>query len=90
MRDLLKYLKDYKKECVFAPLFKALEAGFELIVPTGPQYRCRLGYCELTVPAGHFLRVLWRIRIFSVIVLALELGYSAEVRLYLFFLPPLF
>ena len=33
MRDLLKYLKDYKKECVFAPLFKALEAGFELIVP---------------------------------------------------------
>lgn len=33
MRDLLKYLKDYKKECVLAPLFKALEAGFELIVP---------------------------------------------------------
>lgn len=33
MRNLLKYLKDYKKECVFAPLFKALEAGFELIVP---------------------------------------------------------
>lgn len=27
------YLKSYKKECVFAPLFKLLEAAFELIVP---------------------------------------------------------
>jgi ABC-type multidrug transport system fused ATPase/permease subunit len=27
------YLKDYKKECVFAPLFKMLEALFELFVP---------------------------------------------------------
>lgn len=33
MRKLLIYLKDYKKECVFAPLFKLLEASFELIVP---------------------------------------------------------
>ena len=33
MRKLLKYLKDYKKECVLAPLFKMLEAVFELAVP---------------------------------------------------------
>ncbi|MGN0414913.1 MAG: ABC transporter ATP-binding protein [Agathobacter sp.] len=33
MRKLLVYLKDYKKECIFAPLFKLLEASFELIVP---------------------------------------------------------
>ena len=33
MKKLLKYLKDYKKECVLAPLFKLLEASFELIVP---------------------------------------------------------
>ena len=33
MRDLLRYLKDYKKECVLAPFFKALEAAFELLVP---------------------------------------------------------
>ncbi len=33
MRDLLKYLKKYKAACVIAPLFKALEAGFELLVP---------------------------------------------------------
>ena len=33
MYELLKYLKDYKKECVLAPLFKMLEAIFELTVP---------------------------------------------------------
>lgn len=33
MKDLLVYLKKYKKECVLAPLFKMLEASFELIVP---------------------------------------------------------
>ncbi|MCR5674048.1 MAG: ABC transporter ATP-binding protein/permease [Lachnospiraceae bacterium] len=33
MNKLLKYLNNYKKECVLAPLFKMLEAIFELIVP---------------------------------------------------------
>lgn len=33
MKKLLKYLKDYKKESVLSPLFKMLEASFELIVP---------------------------------------------------------
>lgn len=33
MKKLLVYLRDYKKEVVFAPLFKLLEASFELIVP---------------------------------------------------------
>lgn len=33
MRNLLKYLKDYKKESVLGPLFKLLEASFELLVP---------------------------------------------------------
>ena len=33
MKRLLVYLKDYKKESFFAPLFKMLEAIFELIVP---------------------------------------------------------
>lgn len=33
MKRLLKYLKDYKKESVLAPLFKLLEAFFELMVP---------------------------------------------------------
>lgn len=33
MRKLLVYLKDYKKESILGPLFKLLEASFELIVP---------------------------------------------------------
>ncbi len=33
MKHLLEYLKDYKKESVLAPLFKMLEASFELFVP---------------------------------------------------------
>lgn len=33
MRRLLVYLKDYKKESIIAPLFKMLEAFFDLLVP---------------------------------------------------------
>lgn len=33
MKKLLKYLKKYKVEAVMAPLFKMLEASFELFVP---------------------------------------------------------
>ncbi|OPJ64879.1 ABC transporter ATP-binding protein [Clostridium oryzae] len=33
MGKLLIYLKDYKKESILAPLFKMLEASFELLVP---------------------------------------------------------
>ncbi|WP_022750123.1 ABC transporter ATP-binding protein [Lachnobacterium bovis] len=33
MRSLLVYLKEYKKESYLAPIFKMLEASFELIVP---------------------------------------------------------
>ena len=33
MRKLLVYLKDYKKETILGPLFKLLEASFELLVP---------------------------------------------------------
>lgn len=33
MKQLIMYLKDYKKESILAPLFKLLEAFFELMVP---------------------------------------------------------
>ena len=33
MKRLMIYLKDYKKESILAPLFKLLEAFFELLVP---------------------------------------------------------
>lgn len=33
MKKLLRFLKNYKKESFFAPLFKMLEAAFDLMVP---------------------------------------------------------
>lgn len=33
MGKLLKYIKGYGKECVLGPLFKLLEAAFELLIP---------------------------------------------------------
>lgn len=33
MKQLLKYLKPYTKECIISPLFKFLEAIFDLLVP---------------------------------------------------------
>jgi len=33
LKKLLKYLKGYEKQCVLGPLFKLLEATFELFVP---------------------------------------------------------
>ncbi|WP_077534861.1 ABC transporter ATP-binding protein [Massiliimalia massiliensis] len=33
MTKLLRYLKDYRKESILSPLFKLLEASFELFVP---------------------------------------------------------
>ena len=33
MKKLLKYLKPYTKECIISPLFKLLEATFDLLVP---------------------------------------------------------
>ena len=33
MKSLLKYLRNYRKESILAPLFKLLEASFELFVP---------------------------------------------------------
>ena len=34
MKRILLYLKNYRKECILAPLFKMLEALFDLFVPT--------------------------------------------------------
>ena len=33
LKKLLVYMKEYKKESILGPLFKLLEATFELLVP---------------------------------------------------------
>lgn len=44
------YLKDYKKECVLAPLFKMLEAIFELLVPLVMASVIDVGIAEGDIP----------------------------------------
>lgn len=43
MRDLLCYLKKYRKESIIAPLFKLLEAVFDLLVPLVVAYMIDAG-----------------------------------------------
>ena len=33
MKKLLKYMKGFGRECILGPLFKLLEASFELLIP---------------------------------------------------------
>ena len=33
MKKLLKYFKGYTLQCILGPLFKLLEASFELLIP---------------------------------------------------------
>ena len=33
MKKILKFMRGYEKECVLGPLFKLLEATFELFIP---------------------------------------------------------
>lgn len=50
MKKLLVFLKDYKKETVLAPLFKMLEAGFELFVPLVMAAVIDRGIAESNIP----------------------------------------
>lgn len=50
MRQLLKYLKHYKKESIIGPLFKLLEATFELIVPVIMAQIIDIGIRQNNVP----------------------------------------
>lgn len=47
MTKLLKYMKGYRKECILSPLFKMLEAFFELLVPFVVAY-----IIDTAIPAG--------------------------------------
>lgn len=43
MKKLLRFLKEYKKESILAPLFKMLEASFELLIPIVMAYIIDVG-----------------------------------------------
>lgn len=50
MKKLLKYLKGYRREAVLAPLFKMLEASFELFVPLVMANMIDIGIREQELP----------------------------------------
>ena len=58
MKKLMKYLSDYKKESILAPLFKLLEAFFELLVPLVMASIIDQGIGDLVnVDRGHIIRM---------------------------------
>lgn len=50
MTKLLRYITDYKKECVLGPLFKLLEACFDLTVPMVMAWMIDRGIAENDIP----------------------------------------
>ncbi len=46
MKKLLPYLKPYTKECIISPLFKLLEAAFDLLVPLVVKFMIDEGITE--------------------------------------------
>ncbi len=54
MKELSKYIKDYQKECVLGPLFKLLEACFDL---TGPIVMAKIIDDGIAKNDSHFILV---------------------------------
>lgn len=71
MRKLARYLKLYKKQVIFGPIFKWLEAVFELIVPL-----CMAQIIDVGVAAGDRGYVL---RMGGVIVLLGVVGLASSL-----------
>ena len=80
MRKLLNYLKGYEKETVLAPLFKMLEACFELLVPIVVANIIDNGVREgnTAILPGQFglmvLRLLWALERLSAVICFTILG----------------
>ena len=71
MRRLLRYLKGYEKETVLAPLFKMLEACFELLVPLVVAALVDTGIARADVP------FIWSR--FGLLVLLAAVGLASSV-----------
>lgn len=74
MKKLLKFLSDYKKESVLGPLFKLLEASFELFVPLVVAAIIDKGI------AGNDIPYIIRMCIVLVVLGAVGLGLSATAQ----------
>ncbi len=93
MKKLLKYMKEYTKECILAPLFKMLEASFELLVPLVVTSIIDVGIAQKDIP--YIVRMVILMVVLGVIGLACSLtaqyfsakaavGFTAKVKSALF------
>ena len=93
MKKLLKYMKDYKKESVLGPLFKLLEASFELLVPLVVSAIIDVGIANGDVP--YILRMVLLMAALGIVGLVCSItaqyfaakaavGFTAKVRSALF------
>ncbi len=93
MKRLLVYLKPYRKECVISPLFKLLEALFDLLVPLVVKEIIDVGIANADKP--HILLMCGVLAGFAVVGLTCALiaqyfaaraavGFSTDVRRDLF------
>ena len=93
MKRLLVYLKPYRKECVISPLFKLLEAVFDLLVPLVVKDIIDVGIANADKP--HIFLMCGVLAAFAVIGLSCALiaqyfaaraavGFSTDVRQDLF------
>lgn len=74
MRKLLRYLRNYRKEAILAPLFKMLEASFELIVPLVTARIIDVGIAGTDIP------YIWRMCIVMIALGAIGLTCSLTAQ----------
>lgn len=89
MKDVLKYLRGFEKECFLGPLFKLLEASFELLIPlvvasivdkgiSNADYRYVFGMCGIMIVLGVIgLIMAVSAQYFSAVA---AVGFSARLR----------
>lgn len=70
MKRLLPYMKGYWKECILGPVFKLLEAIFELIVPLVTASMIDVGI------ANHDNGYIWRMGGIMIVLAACGLGFA--------------
>lgn len=74
MKKLLRYLRNYRKEAILAPLFKMLEASFELIVPLVTARIIDVGIAGTDIP------YIWRMCIVMIALGAIGLTCSLTAQ----------
>lgn len=95
MKKLFRFLKAYKKESILAPLFKLLEAGFDLLIPILVQHIIDVGIPNAEGNPGIIIRTCLLMVLMGILGLACSViaqffaakaavGFAADLRYSLF------